>query len=65
MRSAWFKTLTRLLADDAGQTMAEYGLVAAVLGSVMIFAVAMMQTESGQILTGSASGLVNVAQNPP
>lgn len=65
MRSVWVETVASLLADDSGQTMAEYGLVAAVLGVMMIAAVGMVTTESGGLLTGTANGLVNVAQNPP
>lgn len=45
--------------------MAEYGLVAAVLGIAMIGACAMLQSESGHVLNGDANGFVSLAQNPP
>ena len=65
MRSRWLRDIAELLADESGSTMAEYGLVAAVLGIAMIGACAMLQSEGGQVLNGDANGFVSLAQNPP
>lgn len=65
MQRRWLTQLGMLLADESGQTMAEYGLVAAVLGVAMIGACAMLQSESGQVLNGDANGFVSLAQSPP
>ncbi len=52
----WLGSFYALLDDEGGQTMAEYGLVAAVFGVIMIAAVAVLQGNSGSVLSASASG---------
>ncbi|MDB5095109.1 MAG: hypothetical protein JWO85_3210 [Candidatus Eremiobacteraeota bacterium] len=61
----WLGFVHALLDDERGQTMAEYGLVAAVFGVIMIAAVAVLQGNSGSVLSTSANGWVGVAQSPP
>lgn len=57
--------LLDVLRDDRGQTMAEYGILAAVLGVSMIAGVAVLQSETGSILGANAAGWTGVAMNPP
>lgn len=65
MRSEWRRSFLALLRDERGNTLAEYGLVAAVLGVTMIAGVAVLENGTGQVLNGSANGWMNVALTPP
>jgi Flp pilus assembly pilin Flp len=65
MQSGWRCNFLALLRDERGNTLAEYGLVAAVLGVSMLAGVAALQNGTGQVLNGSANGWLNLALTPP
>lgn len=54
-----------LLRDDSGQTIAEYGIIAAVLGLMMLIGIGALQSNAGSVLGTSSGGWVNLALNPP
>lgn len=65
MRTSCLQLLNELCADESGQTMAEYGLMAAVLGVAMLAGVAALQSETGSVLGATAAGWTGIAQSPP
>jgi Flp pilus assembly pilin Flp len=65
VRIAVVRALNGVLADDAGNALAEYALLAAILGIAMIAGVGAMQVAGGTELNTTAAGWQNLAQSPP
>jgi Flp pilus assembly pilin Flp len=51
--------------DESGATLAEYALITASLGVLMIGALKLIQSETGAQLTATGGGLTAVGVTPP
>jgi Flp pilus assembly pilin Flp len=58
-------TLERMMADDRGATMAEYGIIAAGLAVPFIAAALAIVTTAGTTLQSATSGMQSIGVNPP
>jgi Flp pilus assembly pilin Flp len=57
------KLLQRLIADDCGQDLAEYGIALAVIGTVVVLAVGSISTNVQQLWTAASAQIASVAGN--
>jgi Flp pilus assembly pilin Flp len=57
--------LLALARDESGTTLAEYALITASLGVLMIGTLKLIQSETGAQLTATGSGLTAVGVTPP
>ena len=56
--------LLRLLRDEGGATMVEYGLVAAIIAAPLLIFMTIITLACGSVLTTAASGVAALATNP-
>jgi Flp pilus assembly pilin Flp len=61
----WKAELRSTLCDQSGATLAEYAVIAAALGVLMLAALKLIQTETGTQLTTAGNGLTALGVNPP
>ncbi len=57
--------LRAVACDESGTTLAEYALITASLGVLMITALKLIQSETGAQLTTTGTGLTAVGVTPP
>ena len=57
--------LLAVARDESGATLAEYALITASLGVLMIGTLKLIQSETGAQLTATGSGLTAVGVTPP
>jgi Flp pilus assembly pilin Flp len=63
--SRWLAELRSTLRDQSGATLAEYAVIAAALGVLMLTALKLIQTETGAQLTTTGNGLTALSVTPP
>ena len=59
------RALAHLLRDDAGVSMVEYGIIAAVLAIPLLVAGYALVQSCGSALTGTGTQLTAIGANPP
>lgn len=59
------RALCALLRDDAGASLAEYGIIAAALALPMIAIAAVIVTTAGNQLSSTATHMQTLGQTPP
>jgi Flp pilus assembly pilin Flp len=57
--------LRALACDESGATLAEYALITASLGVLMIGTLKLVQSETGAQLTTTGAGLTALGVSPP
>ncbi len=63
--NAAFGALCAVANDDSGAALAEYALITAALGVLMIGTLKLIQSETGAQLTATGNGLTAVGMTPP